>query len=863
MTLRVTQCPACESTFNTSPSLLETAAGRVRCGACLTVFDARENFIDTEPEPADSENESVFVSQSPEQFFNPSRFLTRQSLRDALAEQSEADLSGDSLKLTGEEIQPESSAVATDPAPEQTSAFIDAAGQSAPDNSEAGEIYIAEESDFMALVAAGVDESDEALIEPDFTDEPASPDPIAADNAAPESAPIEPEPGEAERGRDNLNAAELAGLTDPAELAESEALDEPGEPDERDAQDQEHQDEFAESPDQESPLLATAAPEPGEDLPTETEARDELSVSEALESAEESDQESEQETEKDSGQAPDELPEAESVSPASPTAPFSDSFTSSFADSFADEQRPEHLRLHARFTIETPLFATPEPLSPAGASGEAPGQTSSDEVSSEHGIADPAHSSETGNDETRDTAALEEEFNAALEEEDFQQALLDSDWQEEQPDVELPEADSAEAISTEPDGDSAETWRQTQEPGPEGEAAELPGEAAWPPEQTETANRDRDELENLADGHHQPDDTEVWQNGDFDAASSLDAEPQAQTEAVLIETDEADQSETGITAAEESDAAGSEEEKAATEFVETESTEVSGSGVESAEPGNSEIESYEIENSGIESTEIESTEAKSTEVISTEEDSSVAPESPETEASTTEDNADEAPQQEFAADPQQESPDQSLAAIRARALQAELEDDEALEAIPEENLKVLGEFSTPVEILEGRRRQLGRRLGWTLLALLAALGLASQYLWQELPRYSQQASLRPVYEWACSLSGCELPVYSQIDAIQSSNLSVRSHPQRSDALAVNVEFRNNANFPQEFPVMVLSFNSASNSVIALREFAPQEYLDEALQNRRLLPPATPIQVALEIMDPGDDAVNYTLAFRRP
>lgn len=63
--------------------------------------------------------------------------------------------------------------------------------------------------------------------------------------------------------------------------------------------------------------------------------------------------------------------------------------------------------------------------------------------------------------------------------------------------------------------------------------------------------------------------------------------------------------------------------------------------------------------------------------------------------------------------------------------------------------------------------------------------------------------------------------------------------------------------------MVLSFNSASNSVIALREFAPQEYLDEALQNRRLLPPATPVQVALEIMDPGDDAVNYTLAFRRP
>jgi predicted Zn finger-like uncharacterized protein len=915
MTLRVTQCPACESTFNTSPSLLETAAGRVRCGACLTVFDARENFIESEPDPADSDNESVFVSQSPEQFFDPSRFLTRQSLRDALAEQSEADLSGDIFRLAGEQIQPESSTTATDSAPEQTSAFPDEAGQSAADNSaasieepDAGETDVAneetsaetveaagqtsqseeeeeetdeqefladesavaqdvtevddiasEESDFMALVAAGVDESDEALVEPDFTTEPGSPDPLAADSAARESSFIAPEPDEAEPGGDNFSATELAGLTDPSELAESEALgefsehSEFGEPggsvesdqsEEGDAQSQEYQDVSAERPAQESPLLTTAAAETGEDLPTEAESRDDLSMSEALESAEKSEQEpeqeSEQQTERDSAQVSDELPAAESqaleantdaaladsgddapaesVPAASSTAPFADSlsgsFAGSFADSFADEQRPEHMRLHARFTLETPLFAAPEPLSPAiGASGETPGQSSSDEASQETGIADPADSFETDDDEGRDTAALEQEFNAALEEEDFQQALLDNHWQEEQPDVELPEADSAETASTEQAGDGTETWLQAREPEPEVEAGDLPGEAAWPPGQTETTNRDSDELEILADGHPEADDTGPWQNGGYDSASETDTEPQRQAEAEPTEADEADQSETGITAAEES-------------------------------------------------TEVESAEAKSAAADSAETESD-APESAATEAASTEDNADADTQPESAAEPEQESPEQSLAAIRARALQAELQDDDALEAIPEENLKVLGEFSTPVEIVQGRRRQLGRRLGWTLLALLAALGLASQYLWQELPRYSQHASLRPVYEWACSLSGCELPVYSQIDAIQSSNLSVRSHPQRSDALAVNVEFRNNADFPQEFPVMVLSFNSASNSVIALREFAPQEYLDEALQNRRLLPPATPIQVALEIMDPGDDAVNYTLAFRRP
>ncbi len=37
---------------------------------------------------------------------------------------------------------------------------------------------------------------------------------------------------------------------------------------------------------------------------------------------------------------------------------------------------------------------------------------------------------------------------------------------------------------------------------------------------------------------------------------------------------------------------------------------------------------------------------------------------------------------------------------------------------------------------------------------------------------------------------------------------------------VNTTIRNTADFPQAFPIMVLSFNSASNSIVALREFSP-------------------------------------------
>ena len=207
--------------------------------------------------------------------------------------------------------------------------------------------------------------------------------------------------------------------------------------------------------------------------------------------------------------------------------------------------------------------------------------------------------------------------------------------------------------------------------------------------------------------------------------------------------------------------------------------------------------------------------------------------------------------------------DQSVEAIRARALQAELQDEEALEAIPSENLQALGKFSTPVEILAGQPRSLRRQLTWAGLSLVAGLMLAAQYLWQEMDRYSQNITLRPVYETACQWLDCELPVYVDIDAIRASNLAVRSHPEVGNALTVNIEFQNFSPFAQQFPILVLSFNAANNSIIALREFAATEYLPEQLRGRQLLPPQTPLQIDLSIIDPGDDAVNYTLAFRNP
>ncbi|PCI76824.1 MAG: hypothetical protein COB20_09720 [SAR86 cluster bacterium] len=211
----------------------------------------------------------------------------------------------------------------------------------------------------------------------------------------------------------------------------------------------------------------------------------------------------------------------------------------------------------------------------------------------------------------------------------------------------------------------------------------------------------------------------------------------------------------------------------------------------------------------------------------------------------------------------QEVDEESSDAIRARALGAELSDEGALEAIPKENLAALGSMSTPVELLARKESRLLRSTLLFLSILLLGGLLSSQYLWQRMELYSQLPQLRPLYEVACTYLNCALPEYADIDSIRSENLAVQTHPTFANGLMINTVIRNTAAFEQPFPILILSFNSVENSVIALREFTSADYLDPGLRSIQAMPPKTPVQISLAIMDPGPEAVNYTLAFRWP
>jgi hypothetical protein len=162
-----------------------------------------------------------------------------------------------------------------------------------------------------------------------------------------------------------------------------------------------------------------------------------------------------------------------------------------------------------------------------------------------------------------------------------------------------------------------------------------------------------------------------------------------------------------------------------------------------------------------------------------------------------------------------------------------------------------------------RRSPWGRRLLWLALVLLAAGGLAAQYIAYHFDELARQDQYRPWFQQICPQIGCEVPSKVDIARIKSSNLVVRSHPEFNGALVVDAIIYNRATFSQPFPLLELRFADLNGHLIASRRFKPGEYLKGDLEGLAEMPPQTPIHIALDILDPGPKAVNYSLSFHSP
>ncbi len=166
----------------------------------------------------------------------------------------------------------------------------------------------------------------------------------------------------------------------------------------------------------------------------------------------------------------------------------------------------------------------------------------------------------------------------------------------------------------------------------------------------------------------------------------------------------------------------------------------------------------------------------------------------------------------------------------------------------------------PLDLPNSSNRSFLGSLIWTVLNLSLLIILAVQFAWYNYGTLAQYEELRPVYQKTCELLKCTLPDLVDTTQIRSQNLIVRSHPTSRKALIIDAVIVNQAPYEQPFPNLALYFSDLNNKIVAQRLFEPSEYLAGEVKGWAGMPKGTPIHISLEILDPGNDAVNYTVGF---
>ncbi len=148
--------------------------------------------------------------------------------------------------------------------------------------------------------------------------------------------------------------------------------------------------------------------------------------------------------------------------------------------------------------------------------------------------------------------------------------------------------------------------------------------------------------------------------------------------------------------------------------------------------------------------------------------------------------------------------------------------------------------------------------GSMFLLLLAILG--GLYFVRAQDVLLQNTAIRSAMIKACTYLPCSVDPLVDISAITALKQNVSSHPNVPNALKVIIKFRNDAEFAQAYPVIVMRLFNNLGSVVAKRDFLPDEYKSD-WQPGLSIDPQEIIVVTLDINDPGSNAGSFDFKFR--
>lgn len=147
-----------------------------------------------------------------------------------------------------------------------------------------------------------------------------------------------------------------------------------------------------------------------------------------------------------------------------------------------------------------------------------------------------------------------------------------------------------------------------------------------------------------------------------------------------------------------------------------------------------------------------------------------------------------------------------------------------------------------------------------LAILVLLLLLLGQYAYFERDRLARHAALRPLLGSLCQVLDCRLAALREPERVRLLRHEVHSHPTRPDALYINATIVNDAGANQAYPLLRVMFRDSDGRLLAQRDFLPGEYLPADVDPARGMTPGEPVNIQLELVDPGKQAVSYEFDF---
>ena len=152
-----------------------------------------------------------------------------------------------------------------------------------------------------------------------------------------------------------------------------------------------------------------------------------------------------------------------------------------------------------------------------------------------------------------------------------------------------------------------------------------------------------------------------------------------------------------------------------------------------------------------------------------------------------------------------------------------------------------------------------RRVGeWVALVVLGLL-LAVQLFLAQRTQLAADARWRPLVQAICDVAGCSVPAWREPGAFAMLARDVIAVPGRPGVLRVQASIRNDARWPQPWPVLALTLSDMTGKPLGARRFRPADYLGDASRAGEIAP-GQASQIAFDVVEPAPGVVGFDFRF---